>query len=141
MRRAGRSARNVPVNATVVPEGSGKHLVSFECREPVQELELSLVVDENTDETCDRVWPDERVTLEAVDINVPSDQSASPGGSPQAVVAPGGNAATLSGLAPGVRYLCTVLSSVTGKLTEGTGLPAFRLELARPDAKEQGTTT
>ena len=88
--RAGRSARNVPVNATVVPEGSGKHLVSFECREPAQELELSLVVDENTDATCDRVWPDERVTLEVVEINVSSDHGASPGMSPQAVVAPGG---------------------------------------------------
>ena len=142
-RPAGRAARNVPINATVVPEGSGKHpkhLVSFECREPVQELELSLLVDENTDETCDRVWPDELVTLEAVDIEVPSDHALSTDASPRAVVVPGGSVATLSGLAPGVRYLCTVSSFARGKLTEGAGFPTFRVELSRPDAKGKGIT-
>lgn len=134
-RSAGRSARNVPVNAAIVPEGPGKHLVSFECREPVQDLELSLVVDENTDETCDRVWPDELVTLEAVDIKAPSDHSASP----RAIIAPGESVARLSGLAPEVQYLCTVLSSARGTLTEGAELPAYRLELFRPDAKKRGT--
>ena len=138
-RPAGRSARNVPVNAAVVPEGSGKHLIAFECREPVQDLDLALVVDENTDETCDRVWPDELVTLKAVDIKAPSDQGAPASASPRASVAPGGSVARLSGLVPGVRYLCTVMSSAKGKLTEGAELPALRLELSRPDPEEEGT--
>ena len=135
-----RSGRNVPINATVVPDGPGKHLVAFECPEAVQELELSLVVDENTDETCDRVWPDELVTVEAVEIEVSFDHAGSTKTLPPPTVAPDGSVATLSSLVPGIPYLCTVTSSAKRRVNDGSQPPALRLQLCQPNPKGKETS-
>ena len=138
---AGRSARNVLLNATVVPDGPGKHLVAFECPEAVQELELSLVVDENTDETCDRVWPDELVTVQGVEIEAPSDHhTGSTKTDPLPTVATVGSVATLSRLVPGIPYLCTVTSSAKRRLNDGSQPPALRLQLCQPNPKGKETS-
>ena len=131
----GRSTRNVPINATVVPDGPRKHQVAFECPEAVKELELSLVVDENTDATCDRVWPDELVTVEAVEIEVSSDHAESTKTLPPPTVAPDGTVATLSNLVPGIPYLCTVTSSVKQRLSDGSQPSALRLQLCQPNTE------
>ena len=130
------------LNATVVPDGPGKHLVAFECPEAVQELELSLVVDENTDETCDRVWPDELVTVQAVEIEAPSDHNGRVDQNGPAVptVATDGSVATLSRLVPGIPYLCTVTSSAKRRLNDGSQPPALRLQLCQPNPKGKETS-
>ena len=132
---AGRRTRNVPINATVVPNGPRKHLVAFECPEAVQELELSLVVDENTDETCDRVWPDELVTVEAVEIEASSDHAGSTKNGPAPTIVTDGSMATLCSLVPGTPYLCTVTSSANRRLKDGGQPSALRLQLCQPNPK------
>lgn len=63
-RDAGRQrSRPLPFRSTAVPDGRGKYNIEIECQENLHEVLLRFRVDENTDATCDRLWPDEQVVL------------------------------------------------------------------------------
>lgn len=57
-------SRPLPFQSTVVPAGTGKHVVSLKCVEATEEVSLSLRLHENVDATCDRIWPDQIVDIQ-----------------------------------------------------------------------------
>ena len=58
-----RRSRPLPFRSTAVPDGRGRYNIEIECQEALEEVLLKFRVDENTDATCDRLWPDEEIVL------------------------------------------------------------------------------
>lgn len=55
--------RPLPFQSTVVPDGPSRHIVLLKCVEAVEEVALSLLVHENVDATCHRIWSDRKVGI------------------------------------------------------------------------------
>ena len=53
----------LPFRSTAVPDGKGRYSIEIECQDALHEVLLRFRVDENTDATCDRLWPDEEIVL------------------------------------------------------------------------------
>lgn len=109
--------------STVVPDRKGRHVIVLECTEPVAEVLLSLRVDENTDVTCDRIWPDEDVPLRSCRI---ADESTATG-----QLTEDRRSIRLSGLSSGSAHRLTVEHAVPDELAETVRAPVFRVELRR----------
>ncbi len=60
---ATKRSRPLPFRSTGVPSGRGEYTIEIECTEAVEEVLLRFRIDENTDATSDRLWPDEEVEL------------------------------------------------------------------------------
>ena len=60
---ATKRTRPLPFRSTGVPGGRGQYNIEIECAESVEEVILRFRIDENTDVTSDRLWPDEEVEL------------------------------------------------------------------------------
>lgn len=60
---ATKRSRPLPFRSTGVPGGRGQYNIEIECTEAVEEVLLRFRIDENTDATSDRLWPDEEVEL------------------------------------------------------------------------------
>lgn len=125
-----RGTRSLPFKSTAVPDGAGRYVIAFECREPLDEILLSLRLDENTDVTCDRVWPDEDVRLKSFRIR---------GNARSQLPVPGGRltedkkALRLTGLSSGAVYeLAVEHESTTEGLEGAVETPALRVDLHRP---------
>lgn len=124
-----RTTPPLPFRSTAVPNGDGRYVIALECREPVDELLLSLRVDENTDATCDRVWPDEDVRLRAFRVKKAGGQSQAADGQ----LTPDRKAVRLSGLSAGRVYEVTVEHEATREgLDGGVKTAALRVDLRRP---------
>ena len=125
-----RGTRSLPFRSTAVPDGAGRYIIAFECREPLDEILLSLRLDENTDVTCDRVWPDEDVRLKSFRIrrNARSQLSV-PGGR----LTEDKKALRLTGLSAGAVCELTVEhESTTEELEGAVETPVLRVDLHRP---------
>lgn len=126
--RGRRTTRPLPFRSTAVPNGDGKYVIALECRESVDELLLSLRVDENTDATCDRVWPDDDVPLREFRVRESRGQSQVAGGQ----LTEDKKAIRLSGLTAGRVYELTVEHEVTRERFDGGVTTALRVDLHRP---------
>ena len=127
--RPARGTRSLPFTSTAVPDGDGRYVIAFECREPLDEVLLSLRVDENTDATCDRVWPDEYVRLRSFRIRRRASRSTSADGR----LTDNGTAIRLTGLSPGTVYeLAVDHESAAEGLDGAAGAPVLRVDLHRP---------
>ena len=109
--------------STVVPDRKGGHVIALECTESVAEVLLSLRVDENTDVTCDRIWPDEDVPLRSCRI---ADESTATGR-----LTEDRRSIRLSGLSSGSVHRLTVEHAIPDELAETVRAPVFRVELRR----------
>lgn len=109
--------------STVVPDRKGGHVIVLECTESVAEVLLSLRVDENTDVTCDRIWPDEDVPLRSCRI---ADESTATGR-----LTEDRRSIRLSGLSSGSVHRLTVEHAIPDELAETVRAPVFRVELRR----------
>ena len=121
-----RSSRPLPFRSTSVPDGEGKQLIALEPTQSFDEVILSLRVDENTDATCDRVWPDEDVLLTSVNISAPGVAA------PNCHLEPGGRAVRISGLAAGETYQLELEYESSPELVVAVETPVFRVDLQRP---------
>ena len=121
-----RNSRPLPFRSTSVPDGDGKHLIALEPTQSFDEVLLSLRVDENTDATCDRVWPDEDVPLRSVNISVRGATA------PNCQLEPGSRAIRISGLSAGETYRLELEYEAPPELVAAVGTPVFRVDLQRP---------
>lgn len=127
--RPARGTRSLPFTSTAVPDGDSRYVIAFECREPLGEVLLSLRVDENTDATCDRVWPDEYVRLRSFRIRRRASRATGADGR----LTEDGKAIRLTGLSPGTIYELTVdHESAAEGLAGAVGAPILRVDLHRP---------
>lgn len=121
-----RNSRPLPFRSTSVPDGEGRHLIALEPTQSFDEVLLSLRVDENTDATCDRVWPDEDVILRSFNI------TASGAVAPSCNLEPGGRAIRINGLSSGETYQLEIEYETSQELVAAVGTPVFRVDLQRP---------
>lgn len=121
-----RQSRPLPFRSTSVSDGDGKHLIALEPTQSFDEVLLSLRVDENTDATCDRVWPDEDVLLRSVNISVRGATA------PNCQLEPGGRSIRISGLSAGETYQLELEYESPLELVAAVGTPVFRVDLQRP---------
>lgn len=63
--------RVLPENFTTVatPQGRNRQKLTIQCLENCRNMELHLVLNENTDATTDRIWKEETVTIRKAKIN------------------------------------------------------------------------
>lgn len=54
--------------ALLVPSGQHSCSIRLRMQQDIDDARLSLRVDENTDVTCDRLWPDDPITITAVRV-------------------------------------------------------------------------
>lgn len=120
-----RTAPPLEFRSTVVPNGEGNCNITLASDKPLEDVLLSLRVDENSDATCDRIGPDEDVTLTAFTFG----GGASPSG--KCRLASGGDNIRLRGLDAGVSYELDVSYQVPEGLRESVKAPVFRVELRR----------
>ena len=120
-----RTAPPLEFRSTVVPNGEGHCNITLESDRPFEDVMLSLRVDENSDATCDRIGPDEGLTLTAFTIG----DGASPSG--KCNLANGGDGIRLRGLDAGVSYGLNVSYQVPEGLQESVESPVLRVELRR----------
>lgn len=119
------ASRPLSFQSTVVPDGTGRHVVSLRCAEVVDEIFLSLRLHENVDATCDRIWPDETVRIRHFSIDARE-------GAPNAIRSHDGLQVRLRGLVAGKTYRMIVehdAPDVAGDLNESS---ALQVVLHRP---------
>ena len=104
--------------AIAVQTGSSSCSIRLKCQQNCKDTELCLVVDENSDVTCDRLWSDEHVRLTAV-------RKAGK------LIKLGDEATTarLGSLASGTEYDIDVEYKIPDELVSDVGSPVLRIEL------------
>ena len=126
--RPPKRASLLPFRSLVVPDGANKIQAFISSDHDFPEVLLALRVDENTDLTCDRIWPDEEVIISSITI-VPSDGTSTV---PSYEVSPGGQVVKIQGVKAKVDYNVCIEYNVPPKLMSTVEMPVFRLELYRP---------
>jgi len=130
---------SLPFRSVVVPDNASKINAWFSSDQEFPEIVLTLRVDENSDATCDRVWPDETVSIESFSITSADDASPTP----TFEILQEGRAVKIQGIAAQEQYNVEVKCHTPSELTNAVDLPVFRLELYRPprDVQESGKHT
>ena len=126
-----RNSRPLPFRSTSVPDGEGRHLIALGATQSFDEVLLSLRVDENTDATCDRVWPDEDVFFKSFSIN------ARGGTLPNCKLEPDGRSIRIQGLSAGGDYELEIEYETSQELLAAVGTPVFRVDLQRPQTRSE----
>lgn len=121
-------SRPLPFQSTVVPAGTGKHIVSLKCIEATEEVSLSLRLHENVDATCDRIWPDQIVYIQKFAFQ-------GKGRVPQALRGPDRKEIRVHGLVAGETYQIEIEHD--GMVGPG-GSAALRVVLQQPPTSEGG---
>ena len=85
-------------------------------------------MDENTDFTCDRIWPDEDVSITSFSISASSGQ----GTKPTSEVMQDQRTVKVQAITAGTDYDIQIEYDVAQELSSAVGTPVFRLELLRP---------
>ena len=88
-------------------------------------MTLSLRVDENVDATCDRIWPDERVTIRSFEVDAKGAQK------PIVEMNEEGDAIRLRRLSSGETYKLTLKHDSLEGLENAVDLPVLRVDLHR----------
>lgn len=94
-------------------------------------------MDENTDYTCDRVWPDEDVTVKSFKI-APMNGDAP---KPRSEIISDGRSVKIRGITAGIDYKVQVEYETPADLTDVVAMPVIRLELHRPPPKPKADQT
>ena len=134
--RSGRRTQESRANplsfrSVVVPDTGKKLNAMLTCERDLPEALLRVRVDENTDFTCDRIWPDEDVSITSFSIKASSGQGAEPTSS----VIEDGQTVQVQGISAGTEYEIQVEYDVPQELSNAVGTPVFRLELFRPPSQ------
>ena len=124
-------SRPLPFRSTVVPNGVGKHIISLECIESFDEVDLTLRIDENLDATCDRIWTDENVLLKSFKFD--ADETPVPSGKLEA----DGRSIRIQGLSAGINYELVVEYEFPEDLANAVGTPVLRVDLHRPQSTSE----
>ena len=127
-------SRPLPFRSTVIPDGVGKHIISLECVESFDEVDLTLRIDENIDATCDRIWTDENVLLKSFKFD--SNGTPVPSGS----LEDDGRAIRIQGLSAGINYELVVEYELPEDIENAIGIPVLRVDLHRPQATNERST-
>ena len=139
--RHGRTTRETRANplsfrSVVVPDVGKKLNAILTCERDLPEALIRLRVDENTDFTCDRIGPDEDVSIKSFSIIAPSDQ----GNKPSAQVMQDQRIVKVQGISGHTDYEIQVEYDVPQELDNTVGTPVFRLELLRPPSQTNPST-
>ena len=129
-----RRSRPLPFRSAVAPNGEGKLSASIASQEDFPETWLILRVDENTDVTCDRIWPDEDVSIASLSIKAADGD----GKAPKSEIVPGGRAVKVQGLSQNTTYELDIEYNAPRELSSVVGTPVLRLELHRPPNPPKG---
>lgn len=125
-----RSSPPLDFRSTAVLDGEGKCAISLVSNRQLEDVVMSLRVDENFDATCDRIGPDEAVRLTSVALREGTGQlSEAPS------LFDNGSGVRLQGLDGGVTYELDVMYSIPEGLQESVDTPVFRVELRRIQIK------
>lgn len=123
-----RPARPLPFRSAVVPNGPGQLVGAVTCNSDFAEAWATFKVDENTDYTCDRVWPDEDVAVKSFLIKPAAGNAAQP----EAEIVNSGRFVKIRGLAADTDYEVRVEYAVPAGLVGIVENPVLRMELHRP---------
>ena len=123
-----RPARPLPFRSAVAPDGPGKLVGAVTCDSDFAEAWATFKVDENTDYTCDRVWPDEDVAVKSFLIKPVAGNAAQPASE----IVNAGRFVKIQGIAAGVNYEVQVEYAVPAGLAGIVENPVLRMELHRP---------
>ena len=132
-----RATRPLPFRAAVVPDEVGKLTGSVVSESDLTETWLTIRVDENTDFTCDRVWPDEQVSVESFHMKPASANTPEP----QATIIRGGSFVRVLGILANTDYEVQVEYAAPPGLNSIVEKPVFRLEMHRPPPASQASLT
>ena len=120
-----RRSRPLPFRSTAVPDGRGRYNIEIECQEALEEVLLKFRVDENTDATCDRLWPDEEIVLRSFRATG-RDGAELPG-----ELEDGNTTIRLHGLAAGA-YKVVIEYEAPAGFDDAVQAPVFRVDLHKP---------
>ena len=120
-----RRSRPLPFRSTAVPDGKGRYNIEIECQEALEEVLLKFRVDENTDATCDRLWPDEEIVLRSF-MATGRDGKELPG-----ELQDGNTTIRLRGLAADA-YKVVIEYEAPAGLDDAVQAPVFRVDLHKP---------
>ena len=132
-----RATRPLPFRSAVVPDGNGKLVGSVTSTTDFAETWLTILVDENADFTCDRIWQDEGVTVKSFRI-APAD-----GNGPELAseITDKGRFVKIHGIAADTEYEVRVEYDSPQELASVIAHPVLRLELHRPTRSQKHQTT
>ena len=125
--REGRSSP-LPFRSVVVPNGEGKLSASIASQGDFPETWLILRVDENTDVTCDRIWPDEDVSIASCSVRTADGNKKTL----NSEIVSGGRVVKVHGLSGKTTYDLDIAYNTPRELASVVGTPVFRLEIHRP---------
>ena len=120
-----RHSRPLPFRSTAVPDGRGRYNIEIECQEALEEVLLKFRVDENTDATCDRLWPDEEIVLRSFRATG-RDGAELPG-----ELEDGNTTIRLRGLAADA-YKIVIEYEAPAGFDDAVQAPVFRVDLHKP---------
>lgn len=124
-RETTRRSRPLPFRSTAVPDGKGRYSIEIECQEAFQEVLLRFRVDENTDATCDRLWPDEEIVLRSFKA------TNGDGMELKGELEEGNTTIRLRGLAVGACKIAIEYEAPAG-FDDAVRAPVFRVDLHKP---------
>ena len=122
---ANRRSRPLPFRSTGVPGDQGEYHIEIECTESVEEVLLRFRIDENTDATSDRLWPDEDVALSSF---VCKDSNGAP---LSGQMEDDKTSIRLLGLTAGTYTIAIEYNAPPG-FDDAVRAPVFRVDLHRP---------
>ena len=122
---APRKSRPLPFRSTGVPGGQGRYSIEIESQDSIGEVLLKFRIDENTDATSDRLWPDEDVELRSFRATA-RDGSALAG-----KLEDGNTTIRLRGLAA-TTYTIAIEYVVPAGFDAAVHAPVFRVDLHKP---------
>ena len=131
-----RRSSPLPFRSVVAPSGDRKLRAVIASHKDFSEAWLTLRMDENTDVTCDRIWPDEPVSITSLTMRAANDV----GQSIKTKIIANGKAVAVPGFAENTSYDVEIGYQLPRDLAGSVGTPVFRLELHRPpnSSKPQG---
>ena len=123
-----RRVNPLPFRSLFVPNGTGHLTGSITSEGDSTEALLVLRADENTDFTCDRVWPDEEIIIESFSITAKDNK----GTKPKAQILPDKKTLRLQGITPKTTYDVEIQYREPDGMTNFVDRPVLRAELHRP---------
>ena len=120
-----RRSRPLPFRSTGVPTAPGRYEIEVECEEAVDEVLLRLCIDENTDATCDRLWPEEGIVLRSVEGDGPGGVALS------GQLEDGNTKIRLRALVAG-KYKLSIKYDAPADFDRAVRAPVFRIDLHKP---------
>ena len=123
-----RLVRPLPFQSTIVPDSPGKLIGAVTCNNDFAEAWATFKVDENTDSTCDRIWPDESVAIKSFLIKPTSDNT----NQPTSEIIKEGHFVKIQGIVAGANYQIQVEYAIPTELEDIIQNPILRMELRRP---------